>query len=519
MAGADRLRIGGELAVKDIAAVLRFLALPEDDLSLACALRSPLLGWSEADLFALAQGRPGHLWPQLRDRREDYPETMALLDDMRRQSDFLRPYDLINRLLLRHDGRRRLLARLGPEAEDGIDALLSQALSYEQSEVPGLTGFLEWLATDELEIKRQAESAGNRLRVMSVHGAKGLEAPIVILPDTAKRDVRLRNKLYDAGGPQLWAAPMAEMPEPMRELREGLIGAQERERRRLLYVAMTRAESWLILCAPGETGEAGQSWHATVAEGLQRVGAETLPMPGGEGLRYAHLDWGCGEALPPRAAAAPLPAAPDYPPVAMPEAAATTLSPSDLGGAKVLPGDTEADPAESEAARARGTLMHLLLEHLPALPPEEREAQGARLLANAEEATDLDETDSLLADALGLVAAAGLEDVFAPGTLAEAGITASLPELGDRRLHGAIDRLVIGPDRILAIDFKTNRMVPDGAEATPEGILRQMGAYAAMLEHLWPDRRVEVAVLWTAEARLMPLPRDLVMAALRRAAH
>lgn len=517
VAGADRLRIGGELAVKDIAAVLRFLALPEDDLSLACALRSPLLGWSENDLYRLAQGRPGHLWPRLRDRREAFPETMAVLDDMRRQSDYLRPYDLINRLLLRHDGRRKLLARLGPEAEDGIDALLSQALSYEQSEVPGLTGFLEWLETDDLEIKRQAESAGDRLRVMSVHGAKGLEAPIVILPDTAKRDVRLRDRLYDAGGAQLWAGAAAEMPPPMQELREGLIDAQERERRRLLYVAMTRAESWLILCAAGDTGEAGQSWHATVAEGLDRIGAATAPMPGGEGRRFAHLDWACGELLPPRATATALPPPPVYPAVTMPEEATPILSPSDLGGAKVLPGDS--DPDEGEVARARGTLMHLLLEHLPALPETGREAQGRRLLDNAEEAAEAGETETLLADALALVSAPGLEPVFAPGTLAEVAITADLPQLGGRRLHGAIDRLLIEEDRVLAIDFKTNRVAPKGPKDTPEGILRQMGAYAAMLSRLWPDRRVETAILWTATARLMPLPHDLVMAALRRAAH
>jgi ATP-dependent helicase/nuclease subunit A len=517
VAGADRLRIGGELAVKDIAAFLRFLALPEDDLSLACALRSPILGWSEADLYDLAQGRPGHLWPRLRDARDRYPNTMAVIDDMRRQADFLRPYDLINRLLLRHDGRRKLLARLGAEAEDGIDALLSQALSYEQTQVPGLTGFLEWMETDELEIKRQAESAGDRLRVMSVHGAKGLEAPIVILPDTAKRRVDLRDKLYEAEGAQLWAVPVAESPEPLQALRAELIDAQERERRRLLYVAMTRAESWLICCAAGDVGEGGDSWHATMAEGLDRLGAEAAPMPGGEGRRYAHLDWACGDLLAPRAPVAALPEAPSYPAVAMPESAPAILTPSDLGGAKVMPGETE--PEQGEAARARGTLMHLLLEHLPALPEAHRAAQGRRLLDNAEETVECDDPEAILTDALGLVAAPGLEEIFAPDALAEAAITADIDALGGQRLHGAIDRLLIGEERVLAVDFKTNRLVPERPEQVPEGILRQMGAYAAMLEALWPDRRVEVAVLWTHGARLMPLPRDLVMAALRRAAH
>src|SRR6056297_1170121 len=185
IAGADRLKVGAELAVKDLAALLSFLATPEDSLSLAIALRSPLFGWSEADLYKLAHGRrQKYLWAALRERADDHPETMAVLNDLRGQADYLRPYDLIERILTRHDGRRKLLARLGTEAEDGIDALLSQALAYERSDIPSLTGFLCWMQTDDLEIKRQMDAAGDLIRVMTVHGAKGLEAPVVILPET-----------------------------------------------------------------------------------------------------------------------------------------------------------------------------------------------------------------------------------------------------------------------------------------------------------------------------------------------
>ena len=138
---------------------------------------------------------------------------MAVLDDLRDQADFLRPYDLIERILTRHDGRRRLLARLGAEAEDGIDALLSQALAYERTAVPSLTGFLAWLETDDLEIKRQTDSAGDLIRVMTVHGAKGLEAPIVILPDTGKRNNAVRDAdLWTSGGAPVWTTPTAAMP-------------------------------------------------------------------------------------------------------------------------------------------------------------------------------------------------------------------------------------------------------------------------------------------------------------------
>ena len=160
VAGADRLKLGAELAVKDLAALLSFLALPEDDLSLACVLRSPLFGWTEAQLYDLAQprGPKEYLWAALRDRT-DHPETITVLRDLLDAAEFLRPYDLIERILTRHDGRRRLLARLGPEAQDGIDELLSQAMAFEQTQVPSLTGFLVWLETDEVEVKRQPDAA------------------------------------------------------------------------------------------------------------------------------------------------------------------------------------------------------------------------------------------------------------------------------------------------------------------------------------------------------------------------
>src|SRR6056297_2361112 len=222
IAGADRLKVGAEMAVRDLAALLSFLATPEDSLALATALRSPLFGWSEADLYTLAHGRAQkYLWAELRNRAEQFPETMAVLKDLRAQADFLRPYDLLQRVLTRHEGRRNLLARLGTEAEDGIDALLSQAMAYEQRAVDSLTGFLVWLETDDLEIKRQMDSAGNRIRVMTVHGAKGLEAPIVILPDTGQRKNEVKDQILGHQGTALWKTGADEAPQVIRDVIEG----------------------------------------------------------------------------------------------------------------------------------------------------------------------------------------------------------------------------------------------------------------------------------------------------------
>jgi ATP-dependent helicase/nuclease subunit A len=508
VAGADRLKLAAELAVKDLVALLSFLATPEDDLSLASVLRSPLFGWTEDALFRLAHGRSGYLWAALRDAGADHPDTLAVLQDLRDRSDFLRPYELVERALTRHGGRRRLLARLGDEAEDGIDALLTQALAYEQTEVPSLTGFLGWIAAGDVEVKRQMDAAGGRIRVMTVHGAKGLEAPIVFLPETqdrAPRDLDQILRLED--GPAVWRPASGETPP---EIAGTLADRRDRaaeERRRLLYVAMTRAQSWLIVAAAGRT-DTPECWFNVVQAGMAAAGAG--PLPDGT-LRLAHGLWPDPEP----AAARPVPA-----PVLLPDWAARPapgadrppgpLSPSGLGGAKVLPAETE--PALEQAALRRGRLLHRLLEHLPARPAEQRHAAGSALLAQGEDACDAAEAAALTAQVLAILSDPRMAPLFAQG-LAEVPVTG---RIGGRTFLGSIDRLVVTPTLVTALDFKSNRLVPDTPEGVPEGVLRQLGAYAALLEPLYPGRRVEVAILWTEGPRLMPLPRDLVMAALQR---
>jgi ATP-dependent helicase/nuclease subunit A len=512
VAGADRLKVGAELAVRDIAALLSFLALPEDDLSLAAALKSPLFGWTEQQLYTLAQGREqgAYLWASLRAASAAHPDTLSVLDDLRRQADFLRPYDLIERILTRHRGRKNLLGRLGTEAEDGIDALLSQALAYERSEVPSLTGFLGWMETDALEIKRQMDSAGDRIRVMTVHGAKGLEAPIVILPDTAKRPVRINEELLRSGDRVVWKTAAATMPPSMRALRDKAIAAQERERRRLLYVAMTRAETWLIVCGAGETGEGGDSWYGMVDNGIRAAGAGLHPFTFGDGLRLDYLGW-AGLPVVEKAALPKLETVlPRFAEVAAPPRAPVPPSPSDLGGAKII-GD--ADEGDAEVALANGRLVHLLLEHLPDLAVQDRPRIGRALMAGADDAPLVTDTDRLVDDVCRMIVSPDLADIFNPAALAEVEITATL---NGTRMHGVIDRLLIDADRILAIDFKTNRIVPEQPDRVPEGLLRQMGAYHALLAEVYPGRRIDTAILWTHTGRLMPLPEDMVSDALAR---
>lgn len=499
IAGADRLKLGGELAVKDLAALLAFLDTPEDDLSLAAVLRSPLCGWTEVELFRLANPRKGYLWEALRDH-PGQEATLAFLNDMRGQADFLRPYDLIERVLHRHDGRRKLIGRLGPEAEDGIDELLSQALSYETTEVPSLTGFLAWMETDEVEVKRQLDGEGHRIRVMTVHGAKGLEAEVVILPDTCDWAKREYDQIYRLpGGPPVWKVAKDESPALIATEREARAERDAAERLRLLYVAMTRARCWLVVAGAGETKQA-DGWHNLISAGVQAAGATVQDGV----LRHAFGDWPAPtlrSTVEPTDV--PLPgwaALPAPDPVRAPK----VLSPSDLGGAKALPGEPPYPEAE---ARARGTALHLLLEQLPKLHPDTWDSFAASLIPDPLHLADA------LAEARLVLAHPDLAPLFGPETFAEVAITAPW---GDRVLAGTIDRLVLAPDRVLIIDYKSNAVIPDRPEVTPEGILRQLGAYAHMLAQIYPDRRIETAILWTKGPTWMPFDPEIVRQAFLR---
>lgn len=500
IAGADRLKVGAEIAVRDLGALLSFLATPDDSLSLATALRSPLFGWSEQDLFTLAHYRNTEfLWATLRNKGTEHPETVRILYDLRDNIDFLRPYDLIERILTRHGGRQRLLARLGAEAEDGINALLSQALAYERASVPSLTGFLAWMQTDDLEVKRQVDSASNQIRVMTVHGSKGLEAPIVILPECGKRDIQIRDEIIKMDGVPVWKMPAPLQPEPMVNRVDQMKAAQREESLRLLYVALTRAEKWLIVAASGDLDRNGEDWHQRVEAAMHTCGAFQLDTPAGDGLRMEHGAW---DMAAPAAQTAPdsiSPPLPDYFFKIAPDAhiAKQTISPSDMGGAKALPGDG----LDEATAMAYGTWLHHLLE-----------TQGRPYISPPPELpTDLqqkgmDEAQAVLNDP-------ELSEVFDPATLAEVSITA---RLGTHRMHGTIDRLILTKDTVHIIDFKSNRVVPSTPQDCPEGVLRQMGAYAHAMAQIYPNHTRKLSVLWTRTGNLMPLPHDIVMAALHR---
>nr|WP_235425394.1 double-strand break repair helicase AddA [Croceibacterium mercuriale] len=509
VAGVDRLRLGAPLAVKDLLAALRFATQPLDDLSLACLLVSPLVGWSQEQLLqhGWRGDSKGSLWDHL--RRSDHPDVLALrvqLEALLARADFEPPHVLLHWLLLGPwQGRARLVARLGQEANDPIDELLNAALAFSATQVPGLTAFLRWFDAGEGELKRDQAGSGGLVRVMTVHGSKGLQAPIVILADATgnpdaspMRDLVLPEQV--PGGGLTRAIPL---PDPPKELKVGRIAAAEAQARaeereehwRLLYVAMTRAEEALFIggaLGKRETEPAADSWYARLSPLM--FGDETAdPVWGGR------RDWGdppeAPRSLQRRQAELPMPF---MPPQWALRAVGTEprpprpLAPSAAGSEEGA--DPPLPPGQPSFAARRGVVIHRLLERLPAVPVAMRAEQGARWLARHAADLPAEMQHEMLATTLAVLAEPAWAELFGPDALAEVPLAATVD---GQVIAGTADRLLVTPTRVLVADFKTARRPPASAAAIPAATRRQMAAYVAALAEIYPGRRVEAAVLYT----------------------
>ncbi|MEO0342568.1 MAG: double-strand break repair helicase AddA [Pseudomonadota bacterium] len=495
ISGSDRMRISEELAVKDILSLLRFLTLDADDLSLAEVLRSPLCGLSEADLFKLAHNRKGTLIAALRESAS-YAECLTFLQDMQSQTDFKRPYELIEHCLIQHRGREKFLSRLGLECEDALDELLAQALAFERSTTPDLTRFIHWFDTGDVDIKRDLDSTRNEVRVMTVHGSKGLESPIVILPDTGPSRARDQAELKTLrDGSLIWKEREALQHRPHLVDIAELNAADTRERIRLLYVALTRAESWLIIAGAGTRPKTRSQpyWYELIETAFEAFDTLTLD----KGIkRIADGVW-------PDAVSitldneGPEKVLPDYIQRRAPslEQPVKPLTPSRVKGAKTLPG-TQSD----EEATDRGTALHQLLEVLPNLGPDDRMAAAETLFP------DMAGLRDLVSHANRLIAHPDLSTLFETG-LREVGFST---QFMGQNLRGSFDLLILGEHLVKIVDFKSNKIAPDSISEIPDGLLGQLALYHHAAAEVFPDKTIEAYILWTETEVLMQIPETVI---------
>lgn len=546
VAGADRLTLTEHVAVVDLMALADAILLPADDLALAIALKSPLFGLDEEMLFRLAHGRRGTLHAALVAAAGDDPAFANAAARFERCAEAARrcgPFDFFARLLGPESGRKKILARLGHEANDALDEFLALALDYERRETPSLQGFVAWLRAAESEIKRDMEIRRDEVRVMTVHGAKGLEAPLVFLADTTQppsgpRPPRLlvlptEGLAPGAPGAPVWAGRKEQDPPALAAARATAAREAEDEYRRLLYVAMTRAAHRLVVCGcAGAKKPPAGCWHeliTTQLAGQPGVTEETLDGHDAPVRIYRKV---AAEPLPEPAA----PAAEATSPSAAPEpesepawlrasVVAETAAPAPVSPSRALDEDRPAVPrrvAATEAARKaallRGSLAHRLLQSLPEIAAEARAATARAVLARNAQALPEPVREALLAETLAILDDARFAPLFGPGSRAEVPILGRLarPDGQPLLVSGQVDRLAVTADAVLIADFKTNRGAPRTLAEVPPDYVTQLALYAAVLGRLWPGRRISTALVWTETPELMEIPADARAAALAR---
>ncbi len=529
VAGADRLVLSEHIAVMDLIALADALLLPEDDLALATVLRSPLFGFEDNDLFAIAWDRgPSSLRDALMRKsgdHEKFAEAAALLDKLAEAARRQTPFAFYAQILGAEGGRRRFLARLGHEANDALDEFLNLALDYERRETPSLQGFLAWLRQARAEVKRDMEIARDEVRVMTVHGAKGLEAPIVILADTmtppaGPKPPRL---LTLADGAMIWAGRKADDAPAVASARQSALADAGDEYRRLLYVAMTRAADRLIVCgAEGKIRRPAGCWYDLVRNALDPLLVEDSD---GDNkiLRYRktplEIAAECAAATVSLATAETR----EFPswlrqPVAAEAERAGPLAPSSAFAEEIGRAATSgSSAAERQKALERGRVVHRLMQSLPDIPSPRRMDAAVHYLAGTAKDFSAAEQAEIVRQISAILDAPEFAELFAPGSRAEVPIVGRLARMdgATEPVPGQVDRLVVTDNAVLIGDYKTDGLVPRSLDEVPQAYIAQLALYRAVLTRLYPDKAVRAALVFTAVPVLIEIPAEALDAKLR----
>lgn len=498
--GVDKLKLLEQIAVQDLISLGRFLLLPEDDLSLAEVLKSPLFGLNDDDLFDLCYNRGSvSLWHRLKNNR-NYAEIADTLTALLNKSDYCRPFELFNYVLGPLKGREKFISRLGMEAEDAIDEFINLALSFEEEHVPDLQSFINHIVADNTEVKRELEQPDiDAVRVMTVHGSKGLQAPVVILPDTTriantKREAKL---LWSDDDLVYYPLSSSFYDDRCQKIYDAETDKAFDEYRRLLYVAVTRAEDRLYICGWKNSKSSDKSWYSLCQNAFKNYAKEDsqgnmlyessqiFEPKDGEGVKLSSplpikkpkwLDLPASEELP-----LSRPYTPSHP-------------------------EDDDTPAVSPLAEGgnyfrRGILIHKLLQFLPPCADISEKQRLAELFLE-KSASDMsqDFRNKIKDEVMTLLENEQFKFVFGSNSRAE------VPVMGvvdDRIFSAQFDRLIILPDKAVIVDFKTNRPPASRPEDIPEVYRHQLKIYKQLAEKIYPNKTVETFILWTNTAKLM----------------
>jgi ATP-dependent helicase/nuclease subunit A len=550
VAGADRMILRDQTVVKDLLSLAKFGVTPGDDLALAEILRSPFFDAADGTpcsidddaLFDLSRSRRsmrrGTLWNALFTSEDPrFAEARVALADWRNKADTEGVYDLFAGFLNARSATgetrwARLFSRLGEEARDPAEEFLSRALAHERESGGALASFIAAIDGEATQLKREMTTDRNEVQVMTVHASKGLERPVIILPDTTRSPVSSKSDglFLHAEAGLLWSPRKADDPTVVADLRASRQAKQKAEHGRLLYVALTRARDRLIVCGwrhgrglPGEIAD--ESWYQRLQNNWSGEGWAEFDSPLSLSLEDCPPGRRLGQAPDRGDTRAPeLAGAIDLPPWALQTARPESDTRRHVAPSSFLADDEIEEPSifsplsDPDGHRfRRGELIHKLLETLPDLPRDRRRHAAERFVAPRSDLS-VEARQTLVDETLGILNHPDFAPLFGPGSRAEVGLTGHAPGLpAGVSVRGQVDRLVVTDHEVLIIDYKTNRPPPSDVSQVARVYLGQMAAYRELLQALHPQKSIRCALLWTDSATLMSLPDELLDVALASA--
>ncbi len=541
--GSDRLKLLEDVAVKDLLSLMRFCVQPADDLSLAELLKSPFFAFDDAQLTAIAAER-GHktLWHSL--KNSPYTDTISRLRFYKSISTKRGPYALLSAFLNEGTptGWQRLYKRIGATSNEAVQEILNEALGFEAKNQRSTLAFLNYCLGLEKEIKKELESDNDLVRVMTVHGSKGLQAPIVFLADASFIPKNKHSKLFfTPDKAPIYHPPKKKLPTAFEAHNEVIEQQKREEYNRLLYVGLTRAADELYICGHTDHSTSPEAWlerqekknsaswyylcHRAMtalesqnekitkapiidnAEPMLIFENDQTPMPHKPSENEPDAD-------------VPLPPwlHENCPPEKSPLFYSPSLDQSQPDPTPVVAPTISTDKTQSLSPRLRGVVMHELLERLPAFSPAERPRLGKTIIDHHHPNLPPSEAKAYLDEVLRVMADPMLAPLFSDTALAEASIAGTVVVAGKPiAFSGKIDRLHITDDQVLIVDYKTNRPPPETADDIPAVYLAQMAAYKALLQPLYPTHTITAFLLWTWTGVLMQVPDNMMEKALERA--
>ena len=495
--GIDRIHVLDQIAVKDLISLGKFLLLPDDDLSLAEALKSPLFNLNDDDLFELCWNRNGSLWKSLQSS-ENYKDIAQSIENLLNKVDYMRPFDLYNYILGEMGGRKKYYERMGLEAEDGLNEFINLSLNFETENIPTLQNFIHWIASDDVEVKREQEQGENNVvRMMTVHGSKGLQAPIVIIPDTTGVPTSKEEANF------IWSNDIFVYPSSKNDYNDFCKKIKEKQKqkmmeeyRRLMYVAVTRAEDRMIFCGFSTKQQIPEdSWYSLFKETFSQIATpdendvlsvtskqcfekESKPKDKREELQTAIPDFMNRNAEKESPLSKPLrPSKPDNEPA--------NISPLIVNRDRIL--------------YKRGEIIHKLLQFLPGIS-NNKQTQTIKdfLQQKAPEFNEI-EIEKICQEITFLINNKEFGKVFGANSKAEVPI---MGEVDGKIISGQIDRLIIDDNQVIIVDYKTNKNVPD---KVPAVYVSQLNAYKKLMHKIYPQKEIKTYILWTNTANMMEI--------------